>query len=132
MGNDLYPEWPQLAVTEGNRLHAVWFTRHRWDLFGSDQGAHYQIWYSTLPLNTPQLVPPPLFTPVPTIAASPTAAPSPTLAPTPLPSAIAAAPMVASDPQWEQRGVVTIAVALLPVGGMLVLLVGVALFLRRR
>ncbi|NJM08679.1 hypothetical protein HC891_24560 [Candidatus Gracilibacteria bacterium] len=52
--------------------------------------------------------------------------------PTPLPSAIAAAPMLASDPQWEQRGVTTIAVALLPVLGVLVLFVGLTLFVRRR
>jgi hypothetical protein len=132
MGNELYPEWPQLAVMDGNSLHAVWFTRHRWDLFGSDQGAHYQVWYSTLALDAPTIAPAPLFTPVPTVAPSPTVFPTATAAPTPLPSAIAAAPMIDSNPQWEQRGVITIALALVPVGALLFLFIALTLYLRRR
>ncbi len=131
MGNELYPEWPRLVVAGGNQLHAVWFTRHADDLFGSDQGAHYQIWYSTLPLDTPAIAPAPVFTPVPTAAPpTPTAAP---LRPTSVPLSEAAreTPPPGGQPAWELQGVQLIGLALLPVAAIFGLL-GAVLWWRRR
>jgi hypothetical protein len=122
MGNELYPEWPKIVSFAGNQLHATWFTRHKEDLFGSDKGAHYQVWYSNLQLATPPIAPLPLFTPVPTAPPEPTAAPpTPLPSPTPLPAAVAQAPIVSAKPQWEAPAMVTITLALGPVVGLLAL-----------
>lgn len=123
MGNDLYPEWPKIEVYAGNQLHATWFTRHEDDLFSPDNNAHYQIWYSTLQVDSPAVAPLPLFTPVPTVP--PTAEPGPTTPPptmTPLPTAVLAAPLLEGSMQWEGPGLQVIAIALLPVLGLLALL----------
>jgi hypothetical protein len=132
MGNELYPEWPRIVSFAGNQLHATWFTRHKEDLFGSDKGAHYQIWYSTLQLSVPSVAPAPLFTPVPTAQPAPTAAPpTPLPTATPLPAAAAAAPIVSSTPRWEAPAMVTIMLALSPVVGLLVLCAAIILWRRR-
>ena len=132
MSNELYPEWPQMAVSQGNQLHAVWFTRHKEDLYGSDKGAHYQIWYSSETLNTPDVAPLSLFTPVPTIL--PTTTPPPLLTPTPTPLAVdvAKAPTLDGPLAWEQGAMVNIAIALLPVLGLLLLFGGIAWKIQRR
>jgi hypothetical protein len=115
MDGELWPEWPRLAIANGNQLHATWFTRRLQDRFSSEKGAHYQVWYSTLQLDAPAAPAPPLFTPVPT--AAPTATPAPLATPTqtPLPAAIRAAPPLDGPPAWEQRGIQTIVLALAPV-----------------
>jgi hypothetical protein len=67
------PEYPKIAVGQGNRLHVVWFVR--------PQGAstrNMRIWYSELKTDAPLEEPPP--TPTPT--ATPTMTPMPTLGPT--------------------------------------------------
>lgn len=131
MDGELYPEWPQMVVAQGNQLHAVWFTRHASDLFGSDQGAHYQVWYSTLSTDAPATAAPPTFTPVPTPQSVPS--PSPMLAPTatPLPATAQQAPALDGAPGWELRGLRTIGIALAPIVGLLAL-VALLTRLRRR
>jgi BNR repeat-like domain len=132
MGNELYPEWPKLVTYAGNQLHATWFTRHKEDLFGSDQGAHYQVWYSSLQVAAPAVAPPPLFTPVPT--AQPAPSPLPTALPptaTPLPAIAAQAPIIAGPPQWEGPGLLTVGLALTPVIGLLAICWAVVSWRRR-
>jgi hypothetical protein len=132
MGNELYPEWPRIIVYGGNQLHAVWFTRHKEDLFGSDKGAHYQVWYSTLTTDAPAVAPPPTFTSVPTTVPTVLATSTPIPSPTPLPAPILAAPTTDGPPRWEQQGVVMMAMALLPTFGVLGLIIGGIIAVRRR
>jgi hypothetical protein len=132
MGNDLYPEWPHIVVSNGNHLHAVWFTRRREDLFASDQNPHYQVWYSSKMVDAPLTTVLPLFTPTP--AAVPTATPQP-LSPTPinvpLPPSAVRAPTLDGSPAWEAPGLSIVALALLPMIGLLVLLSGL-IWIKRR
>ena len=79
---ELYPEYPKIFISEGNQLHAAWFTReHLWD-----QTAQRTIWYSKAQASTPHQVVTPLPTPTaqqtPTAiqGLAPTATPHPTLA----------------------------------------------------
>jgi len=132
MGNELYPEWPRIIVYGGNQLHAVWFTRHKEDLFGSDNGAHYQVWYSTLTTDAPAVALPPTFTSVPTTVPTVLATSTPIPSPTPLPAPILAAPTTDGPPRWEQQGVVMMAMALLPTFGVLGLIIGGIIAVRRR
>lgn len=80
------PEWPRLAIGNGNQLHAVWFVRdeeHIWES-GKQQ---YQIWYARGQTDAPEIPPVTLEpTATPTVTSTPTAAPThtptPTLTPT--------------------------------------------------
>jgi hypothetical protein len=128
MGGELYPEWPRVTVAAGNQLHAAWFTRSKEDVFRSDQGARYRVWYSTLATGAPPATTLPLFTPVPTPA--PTVLPSATLPPTatPLPPAAGAAPLLSGPPRWEASALRTIMIALLPA----LVAVGLVVLMRQR
>jgi hypothetical protein len=131
MSNELYPEWPMIAVSSGNQLHVVWYTRSKEDLFRSDK-AHYRFWYSGKTVAAPATTPLPLFTP--TSAPLATQAPSPTPLPptrTPLPPEVLNAPAPTSGPAWELPGVLTILLALLPVVGLFAI-PGAIIWVRRR
>jgi hypothetical protein len=77
-----HPEYPHLAIHQGNQLHAAWFVRE--GSYGESVAPH-QVWYahgqSTSPAQTP--ISRPTFTPMPTATpsatATPTATPYPTL-----------------------------------------------------
>ena len=73
----LYPEYPTVLITEGNKLNVVWFTRRNvWE----DGGM--KVWYSSARSTSPKL-------PVPTqMPAPPTATPSPVAPKTPTPTPI--------------------------------------------
>lgn len=115
MRGELYPEYPKIAVINGNELHAVWFTRSREDLFNSER-AHYKIWHSQKLIGALMTPPAPTFTPLPT-AIAPTTEPSPTPAPSPtaLDAALRNLPPNQSQPAWERFGVTAIGFSLLPV-----------------
>lgn len=113
--NDRWPEWPRLVISNGNQLHATWFTRRTDDRFRSEDRPNYQVWYSTLTISAPTVSPPPLFTPVPTALPSPTEMPAIAPSPTALPVNAREAPLLDGPPAWEQRGMQTIAMALAPV-----------------
>lgn len=126
MQGPLFPEWPRLIVSGGNQLHATWFTRHSYDLFSSVESPDYEVWYSTLALDTPAIAPLPTFTPVPTVQLpTPTPLPTSTLPPTPLPASLGRIAPNSGPPAWEQPGLVTIAIALVPTVGLLALLLSV-------
>lgn len=93
MANADYPFWPRLIATNGNQLHAVWFTY-------SVQGGwgHRSIWYSTRQLDTPRIAPNP---PLPAPSATPPTAPS---TPPAANQAATARPVAATRPVPGQRG----------------------------
>lgn len=69
--SERYPEYPQLVIYEGNRLHGTWFTRERslWD-----QAVTRQVWYAAGQALAPHQPVVPLPTPVPvqvTVAPTP-------------------------------------------------------------
>jgi hypothetical protein len=108
-----YPEYPKIVISEGNQLHAVWFTRK---LSLWDQSASRHIWYSTGYANSPRetLVPLPTHTvPLPTATKTPvnTATPKPT---------VNTVGIGVISPTTENEYLKIIAIALLPV----VLLIG--------
>lgn len=130
--NEFYPEWPVIAVSNGNKLHAVWYTR-RGDGMPADERDRYRIWYSSRQLNLPETTPLPLFTPVPT--AAPTAAPTATRippTPTPLPAEAVTAPPISGPPRWEMAALPVLALSLLPPIGIVVGIYALRRWRRRR
>lgn len=128
MADARYPEWPRIAVANGNQLHAVWFTRAE-DL-SSTKGIRVQ--YSSKLIDAPTQAAAPIFTPTP--VTTPTATPeppSPTPFPTLVPSA-AQAPPLDGGPAWERPALVTIFIALTPFLGFLIVVGGVTLRTRLR
>lgn len=126
------PEWPN-AIVNGSQLHVAWFTRNDSDTFRSDQGASYQVWYSTRQLNASSVETLTQVEPTaqPT-AVAPTATPAPEPTPT-LPPEVVNAVLPDQPLAWEGPGVATVAFASLPVLGFLgVVIFGRALWHRRR
>jgi len=72
------PEYPKIAVGQGNHLYAVWFVRPE-----GLSTRNMRIWYSELKIDAPleESVPVPTATATPTTA--PTSTPKPTATPTP-------------------------------------------------
>jgi len=73
-----FPEYPKIAISEGNRLHTVWFVRDQ--QFG---GEHYRIFYSSSISDAPHQTPAPVPTVTPTPSPTPTSLPHPTSTPLP-------------------------------------------------
>jgi hypothetical protein len=112
-----YPEYPRLDIGEGNRLHAVWFTRDE-QLGGRDR----RVWYSSAQTNAPYQTPVPTQTP--TLAPLPTSTPIPLPTATPLPI-----PKVSSaDPPeglYTESKAIRLAMAISPV---FILVIVIAIF----
>jgi hypothetical protein len=122
MAENLYPEWPRLAIFGGNQLHVVWFTRKEQFTERRD----YRIWYSGMQLTVPTATALPLFTPTPTAAPTSTSQPpTPTPTPTPLAAAALNAPPLTGPPTWELSGLTVVVIALLPLVGLLALGLGI-------
>jgi len=123
-----YPEYPRLAVSEGNRLHAVWFVRD--DLWF---GKTYDVWYSEIKVAAPRRTPAPTLTPWPSPTPTATSTPQPTA--TPYPTLLAAeytgAPPKHLTRDAEIAGVLRLGIALAPIGAA-VLTMLIAAQLRRR
>jgi hypothetical protein len=67
------PEWPRIAVSEGNILNAVWFLRDADHIWDTENGT-YTIWYSRLETSA-KAIPPkirPTSTPTPVGTEQPT------------------------------------------------------------
>jgi hypothetical protein len=80
------PEWPRVAVGNGNRLHVVWFVRDEAEIWSG--GGRYRVWYmqslTSAPAATPAVYPTFTFTPpAPTATQTPVAA---TATPLPMPT----------------------------------------------
>ncbi len=89
---DLFPEYPSVAIGEGNRLHAVWFTRNRDHLWDSANGL-YEVWYSSA-LST-----------APHITVQRTPVPSPTSTPKPMPVSTRSPTMQEPPREYESSNV---------------------------
>jgi hypothetical protein len=85
MNGDL-PEWPRIAVANGNQLHIVWFNRD-FAHINDSEGGKYQIWYNHGVASASAVAPIswPTPTPTPTPATIPTPTLIPTVVPTPIP-----------------------------------------------
>lgn len=83
------PEWPRIAIANGNQLHIVWFNRDKAHIFSSE-GGKYQIWYdhglAAAPAVAPLAWPTPTPSPTPATATTPTVTPVPTTTPSPTPT----------------------------------------------
>ncbi|MBI1295455.1 hypothetical protein GC175_10925 [bacterium] len=126
------PEWPRLAIGQGNQLHAVWFVRDEEHVWDSANG-NYRVWYARTTAIAPSIAAVPWPTATPTVEPMPTSAP-----PTPTPSYVE--PTLAAQPvemasmaaiQTEVDEVWIIAKSIAPT---LVLFMGIAvvIVLRRR
>ncbi len=86
------PEWPRAAVGLGNQLHVVWFVRDEAHIWGGEGAFPYRIWYANRMLDAPAQQPVvfPTLTPtsevsmlapevVPTREATPTSSTGPLL-----------------------------------------------------
>jgi hypothetical protein len=72
----LYPEYPKIAISGGNRLNVVWFTRDDpW------RGANYEVWFSNSRSTAPRQTPMPTYTPTPSPTPQPPPSPTPTATP---------------------------------------------------
>ena len=132
------PEWPRAAVGLGNQLHVVWFVRDQAHIWGGEGAFRYRVWYANRPLDVPAQTPVvfPTLTPASPAAVGPTASAPPQ---DPTPTASAGAPPLSSfapadaipPADVENRSVLLILQAMMPVG---LLLGGIVLvvYLRRR
>jgi len=119
------PEYPKIAIGQGNHLHAVWFVRPE-----GVSSENLQIWYSELKVDAPPEEP----APTPTTA---TAAPAMTPIATPAPTATSL-PTLAPGNSGLPEGLYTenddlarLALALSPVLLVVVVLVAIRLVWRR-
>lgn len=65
------PEWPEIAIANGNQLHVAWFIRPEAYIWSG--GYASQIWYAQRTLDAPGTAPAPLptLTPMPTPTSAP-------------------------------------------------------------
>ncbi len=77
------PEWPRIAISNGNQLNVVWFVRGR-DFVWAGAGDIYKIWYTRSRVDAPTVpsIPYPTYIPpeptaLPTEVRAPTATPFP-------------------------------------------------------
>ncbi len=81
------PEWPRIAVGNGNQLYVVWYVRDRVHIWDSDNG-EYTVWYARGESSAMAIVPVSFTRPTPTpelTVTTPTPDTSLTLQPTPIP-----------------------------------------------
>jgi hypothetical protein len=77
------PEWPRIAVGNGQQLHVVWFVRDQANLFDPDNG-QYRIWYVQGMAAAPEVAA--TIAPLPTPTQEPESTMKATLAPSPSPT----------------------------------------------
>ncbi|MER3399641.1 MAG: hypothetical protein C4313_00660 [Thermoflexus sp.] len=108
-----FPEWPRLAVSEGRRLHLVWFERDPPHLFDSDAG-QYTVWYTTGLTDAPPVTRIPRPRPPSPVPGRDTALPHPYPSPEPtptlpvIPTAPAELPVEQPKPDREALGLLMI------------------------
>lgn|GEM_PF-557563 len=123
------PEWPRIAIGNGNVLRVTWYQRDAAHIFDSGRGI-YTIWYTQASITAPRLTPPPTptNTPLPFEADSTTSAPLFLSSPTP-DMALSLIPMDTGSAFSENDEVWLILKGLLPA---LFLLVAVIVGIRMR
>ena len=124
------PEWPRVAISNGNKLHVAWFVRPRSHLWDANP-AYYTIWYTNRMLDAPpredKLYQTETLAPSP-LPASPTFTPSstPKLARTPT------APNAMELANNEEDDLGAIAKSVLPSVGLVAVVLLVTLLRRKR
>ncbi len=63
------PEWPRVAISNGNQVNVVWFVRDEAHVWDSDHGV-YQVWYSKGQASAPYIPPKTAPSPTPTLEAT--------------------------------------------------------------
>jgi hypothetical protein len=58
------PEWPRLAIGNGNQLHVAWFVRDQANLYGDT--TNYRVWYARGESSAPYIAPVAVAIPTPT------------------------------------------------------------------
>jgi hypothetical protein len=110
------PEWPRIAVSNGNILNVVWFVRDQSHIYDSDHG-NYQVWYADATASAPEEMPVaiPTLTPGPPATTTETA-PTPTSIATSTPDpALEKIPINSGGPlSSENDDVLMILVSLVP------------------
>jgi hypothetical protein len=107
-----FPEYPKIAVSQGNQLHVTWFVRE--SQWGDPDAGPHQVWYSSGQSTAPHQV----VTPLPTATfMSPTFVPRSTPTPTATPHPTLSADDVGLPDGLKTEGddVVRLAIALSPV-----------------
>ncbi len=125
------PEWPRLAIGNGNKLHLVWFVREEAHIWSADP-EHYQIWYAQRTTDAPEIESEVWPTKSPVITIESTEVPRPTTTPRPVvPSTteVPISPGAAASLLTENDEIQAIGMGLLPVA---LLLVSLIVYMRRR
>jgi hypothetical protein len=127
------PEWPRLAVSNGNQLNLIWFVRDQENIYGDPSG--YQVWYSR-GLSSASFVPSvPLPTIEPTVRPTNTLPPAATISPDATPTVdFAQLPPTTGEgqePFTESNLLALIGASLFP-AAMLVVVVAAIVLIRRR
>jgi hypothetical protein len=125
------PEWPRIAVSNGNVLNVTWFVRDEEHIFDSDQGEYY-VWYSrgmsSAPAVEPVLLPTATHTPIsettPVLPSPTPEPPDPSLGLTPI------ATDLSSTIYSEIDEMKTIAASLIPAAIIILLVVAFIRFRR--
>ncbi len=109
-----YPEYPQLALEDGNVLHVVWAVRETPEYTPQ----RVDVWYSTKKLPAPRWTPTPQSTPLPAL---PVQVPISTFtpSPTPYPTLTDAGHGLPPDIYTEQDEIIDLMIALSPVALLL-------------
>jgi hypothetical protein len=127
------PEWPRIAIGNGNQLHAVWFVRDEEHIWDSDK-QEYEIWYAQAQADAPAKtavaqLPTPI--PLPTPTSLPLSVPSPTPTVDPGINRVPASPEAAGTIYTEVDDVLLLIQSLLP-ALLIVIVVVVIIRLWRR
>jgi hypothetical protein len=124
------PEWPRIAISDGNVLNVVWFVRDQAHIWNSDRG-NYHVFYSRSLTDAPGATPLAWPTPTPTVTPAPTTIP-PTPTPTPINPVIYQTPVdpnLATSVYRDTDDLLSMVKALIPSALILVAVFG---FLRWR
>jgi hypothetical protein len=126
------PEWPRIAVSNGNVLNVVWFVRDQADIWKSDTG-RYTVWYTREQVNAPA-VPTVIPTYLPTATITPLNDPMPT-ATTPVPQAVPTLSINEKQPQhviYTENGYVGLLAKAIVPSLLFVLVVMMVVIIRRQ
>lgn len=127
------PEWPRIAISQGNILNATWFVRDQANIWKSDSG-HYQVWYSRKVISAPAIpttLPKTQATPAAVSTTSPTPAATLSQATSLQLATLAPADKVPSKIIYSENDYLkVIAISAVPVI-LFIAIAGVIIFLRR-
>lgn len=127
------PEWPRLAISNGNQLNLAWFVRDQENIFGDPGG--YQIWYARGSSSASFVPSAPLPTIAPTVRPTNTLPPAEVVSPDATPTIdFAQLPPTTGEgqePFTESNLLVLIGTSLFP-AAMVVIVVAVIVLVRRR